>query len=196
MSVVDDIVKAMGASGMSKRQVLRLCVDIDERVQAFLSRPLEGAWPYLWLDANYLKVRDADRIVNRAAIIAVAGNKDGKREVLGIALGPSEAETFWTDVLRSLADRILRGVKQLIADDQKGLRAAARRVFDATHQRCRVHWVRYVLAHALAKQRSAVGATLKTIFAQETKADATTQWDGVADAPCDKQPKLDTIMDA
>ncbi len=193
---VDDLVKAMGAGGMSKSQVSRLCAEIDERVQAFLSRPLEGAWPYLWLDATYLKVRDSGRIVSRAAIIAVAVNEDGKREVLGLALGPSEAETFWTDFLRSLADRGLRGVKLVIADDHKGLRAAARRVFNATHQRCRVHWMRNALAHAPAKQRSAVAAMLKTIFAQETKADAMTQWDAVADALREKQPKLGAMMDA
>ena len=96
---------------MSKSQVCRLCAEIDERVNAFLSRPLEGAWPYLWLDATYIKVRDGGRIVSRAVIVAVAVNEDGKREVLGVATGPSEAETFWTDFLRSLADRGLRGVK-------------------------------------------------------------------------------------
>ncbi len=193
---VDDLVKAMGAGGMSKSQVSRLCAEIDERVQAFLCRPLEGAWPYLWLDATYIKVRDGGRIVSRAAIIAVAVNEDGKREVLGLALGPSEAEAFWTDFLRSLADRGLRGVKLVIADDHKGLRAAARRVFNATQQRCRVHWMRNALAHAPAKQRTAVAAMLKTIFAQETKADAMTQWDAVADALRDKQPKLGAMMDA
>ena len=193
---VDDLVKAMGAGGMSKSQVSRLCAEIDERVQAFLSRPLEGAWPYLWLDATYLKVRDGGRIVSRAAIIAVAVNEDGKREVLGLAIGPSEAETFWTDFLRSLADRGLRGVKLVIADDHKGLRAAARRVFNATQQRCRVHWMRNALAHAPAKQRTAVAAMLKTIFAQETKDDAMVQWDAVADALREKQPKLGAMMDA
>lgn len=91
---VDDLVKAMGAGGMSKSQVSRLCAEIDERVNAFLSRPLEGGWPYLWLDATYLKVREGGRIVSRAVIIAVAVNEDGKREVLGVATGPSEAETF------------------------------------------------------------------------------------------------------
>ena len=132
---VDDLVKAMGAGGMSKSQVSRLCsveplsaigprtMARDERVNAFLTRPLEGAWPYLWLDATYLKVRDGGRIVSRAVIVAVAVNEDGKREVLGVATGPSEAETFWTDFLRSLADRGLRGVKLVIADDHKGLRA-------------------------------------------------------------------------
>ncbi|MCB1328537.1 MAG: IS256 family transposase [Maritimibacter sp.] len=193
---VDDLVKAMGAGGMSKSQVSRLCAEIDERVNAFLTRPLEGNWPYLWLDATYLKVRDGGRIVSRAVIVAVAVNEDGKREVLGIATGPSEAETFWTDFLRSLADRGLRGVKLVIADDHKGLRAAARRVFNATHQRCRVHWMRNALAHAPSKQRTAVAAMLKTIFAQESKADAEAQWDAVADALREKQDKLGAFMDA
>ncbi len=98
---VDDLVKAMGAGGMSKSQVSRLCTEIDERVQAFLTRPLEGAWPYLWLDATYLKVRESGRIVSRAVIVAVAVNEDGKREVLGLAPGPSEAEAFWTDLPRA-----------------------------------------------------------------------------------------------
>ena len=137
---VDDLVKAMGAGGMSKSQVSRLCGEIDERVNAFLTRPLEGAWPCLWLDATCLKVREGGRIVSRAAMVAVAVNEDGKREVPGVATCPSEAETFWTEFLRSLADRGLRGVKLVIADDHKGLRAAARRVFNATHQRCRIHW--------------------------------------------------------
>lgn len=186
----------MGAGGMSKSQVSRLCAEIDVRVNAFLSRPLEGAWPYLWLDATYLKVRDGGRIVSRAVIVAVAVNEDGRREVLGIATGLSEAEAFWTNFLRSLADRGLRGVRLVIADDHKGLRAAARRVFDATHQRCRVHWMRNALAHAPAKQRSAVAAMLRTIFAQETGAEATAQWTLVVDALREKQPKLGTLMDA
>ena len=129
-------------------------------------------------------------------IVAVAVNDDGKREVLGVTTGPSEAETFWTEFLRSLADRGLRGVKLVIADDHKGLRAAARRVFDATHQRCRVHWLRNALAHAPTKQRTAVAAMLKTIFAQETKAEAEAQWSVVADALREKQPRLGAMMDA
>lgn len=193
---VDDLVKAMGAGGVSKSQVSRLCKEIDERVNAFLTRPLEGAWPYLWLDATYIKVRDGGRIVSRAVIVAVAVNGDGKREILGIAVGPSEAETFWTNFLRSLADRGLRGVKLVIADDHKGLRAAARRVFDATHQRCRVHWMRNALAHAPAKSRAAVAAMLKTIFVQETKKDAEEQWNTVADALREKNAKLAQMMDA
>lgn len=193
---VDDLVKAMGAGGMSKSQVSRLCMEIDERVDAFLARPLEGAWPYLWLDATYLKVREGGRIISKAVILAVAVNEDGKREVLGVATGPSEAETFWTEFLRSLADRGLRGVKLVIADDHKGLRAAARRVFNATQQRCRIHWMRNALAHAPTKQRTAVAAMLKTIFAQESKADAEAQWAIVADALREKQPKLGALLDA
>src|SRR5215213_3978246 len=121
---VDDLVKAMGGTGVSKSQVSRLCEDIDERVQAFLSRPIEGHWPYLWIDATYLRSRQGGRIVSVAVIVAVGVNTDGRREVLGVATGASEAEVFWTGFLRTLADRGLRGVKLVIADDHKGLRAA------------------------------------------------------------------------
>ena len=193
---VDDLVRAMGGAGVSKSQVSRLCADIDERVGAFLSRPIEGRWPYLWLDATYLKVREDGRIVSRAVIVAVAVNEDGRREVLGVATGPSEAEVFWTGFLRGLADRGLRGVKLVIADDHKGLRAAAARVFSATHQRCRVHWARNALAHVGAKHRGAVSAMLKTIFAQENKAAAVEQWGEVADALRPRHPKLGEMMDA
>src|SRR6056297_1263860 len=191
---VDDLVRAMGGTGVSKSQVSRLCAEIDERVQAFLTRPLEGAWPYLWLDATYIRVRDGGRIVSRAVIVAVAVNEDGRREVLGVGTGPSEAETFWIEFLRALADRGLRSVKLIVADDHKGLRAAARRVFDATQQRCRVHWVRNALAHVPPKSRAAVAAMLKTIFAQETKADAVAQWDAVADALREKNDRLGSLM--
>ena len=115
---VDDLVKTMGMTGVSKSQVSRLCVEIDERVDAFLDRPLEGEWPYLWLDATYIKVRRSGRIVSVAAIVAVAVNTDGRREVLGIAIQPSEARC--SEFLRALADRGLRGVKLIIADEHKG----------------------------------------------------------------------------
>jgi putative transposase len=193
---VDDLVKAMGGTGVSKSQVSRLCEDIDERVQAFLSRPIEGHWPYLWIDATYLKSRQGGRIVSVAVIVAVGVNTDGRREVLGVATGASEAEVFWTGFLRSLADRGLRGVKLVIADDHKGLRAAAGRVFSAGLQRCRVHWARNLLGHAAPKQRAAVAAMIRTIFAQDTKAEAFAQWDKVADALRDRHDKLGALMDA
>jgi putative transposase len=193
---VDDLVKAMGGTGISKSQVSRLCTEIDERVNAFLSRPIEGSWPYLWIDATYLKSRKGGRVASVALIVAVAVNTDGRREVLGVATGPSEAEVFWTEFLRSLADRGLRGVRLVIADDHKGLRAAARRVFNAGLQRCRVHWARSLLAHVGAKQRAAVAAMIRTIFTQETKAEAFAQWDKVADALRDKHDRLGALMDA
>jgi transposase-like protein len=192
---VDDLVKAMGGSGVSKSQVSRLCEEIDERVNAFLSRPLEGAWPYLWIDATYVKVREAGRIVSMAVIVAVGVNTDGRREVLGVTTGASEAEPFWKAFLRSLADRGLRGVKLVVADDHKGLRAAAAKVFSATHQRCRVHWMRNALAHVPAKQRPAAVAMLRTIFAQDTAEAAHAQWRHVADALRERFPKLAELMD-
>ena len=121
---VDDLVRAMGMEGISKSQVSRLCGEIDGRVQDFLARPIEGDWPYLWLDATYVKVREAGRIVSVAVTIAVGVNADGRREVLGMAVGACEAETFWTDFLRGLARRGLRGVKLVISDAHEGLKAA------------------------------------------------------------------------
>jgi len=111
---VDDLVRAMGLTGTSKSQVSRLCEEIDERVQAFLNRPLEGDWPFLWLDATYVKLREGGRVVSMAVIVAVAVNSDGRREILGITVMPSEAETFWADFLRSLTRRGLRGVQMVI----------------------------------------------------------------------------------
>ena len=135
---VDDLVQAMGMSGISKSQVSKLCQDIDERVNSFLDRRIEGDWPYLWLDATYLKVRENGRIVSIAAIIATAVNAEGKREILGLGLGPSEAAVFWLDFLRSLEKRGLKGVKLVISDAHEGLKAAIAQVFKASWQRCRV----------------------------------------------------------
>jgi transposase-like protein len=193
---VDDLVKAMGGAGVSKSQVSRLCAEIDARVDAFLGRPIEGAWPYLWVDATYVKVREAGRVVSVAVIIAVGVNTDGRREVLGIATGPSEAEPFWKAFLRSLADRGLRGVRLVVADDHKGLRAAAAKVFSATHQRCRVHWLRNALAHVPPEQRPAAVAMLKTIFAQDSAEAAHAQWRQVTDALRERFPKLAELMEA
>ena len=129
-------------SGISKSQVSRLCAEIDEKVKAFLSRPIEGDWPYLWIDATYMKVRQNGRIVSVAVIVAVGVNSDGRREVLGMDIGPSEAETFWTAFLRKLARRGLRGVKLVISDAHEGIKAAIAKVLNATWQRCRVHFMR------------------------------------------------------
>src|SRR5437762_13968470 len=135
---VDDLVQAMGGSGVSKSQVSRLCAEIDERVQAFLRRPIEGEWPYLWLDATYVKARRDHHIVSVAVIVAMAVNTDGRREVLGMTIGNSEAEPFWTEFLRSLTRRGLRGVQLVISDAHEGLKAAITKVLSPTWQRCRV----------------------------------------------------------
>ena len=121
---VDDLVKAMGMRGVSKRRVSRLCGELDEQVGAFLNRQIEGDWPYLWIDATYVKTREAGRIVSVAVIIAGGVNTEGQREVLGMKVGASEAEPFWTDFLRSLNRRGLRGVKLVISDSHEGVKAA------------------------------------------------------------------------
>src|SRR5918993_3405990 len=164
---VDELVKALGMAGISKSQVSRLCAEIDERVRSFLERPIEGDWPYLWIDATYVKVREAGRIVSVAVTIAVAVNTDGRREVLGMAIGPSEAETFWVEFLRRLKRRGLAGVKLVISDAHEGIKAAVARVFRASWQRCRVHFMRNALAHAGKSGRRVVAAFIATAFAQD-----------------------------
>jgi transposase-like protein len=192
---VDDLVKAMGMTGISKSQVSRLCSEIDERVHAFLERPIEGSWPYLWIDATYVKVRQSGRIVSVAVIIAVAVNTDGRREVLGMEVGPSEAEPFWTKFLRSLTRRGLRGVKLVISDAHEGLKKAAAKVLSATWQRCRVHFMRNALAHVGSKQRQMVAAAIRTAFTQESQDGARKEWRAVADRLRERFPKLGELMD-
>ena len=192
---IDDLVQAMGGSGISKSQVSRLCEEIDERVHAFLDRPIEGDWPYLWIDATYVKTRQAGRIVSVAVIVAVGVNADGRREVLGMDIGPSEAETFWKDFLRKLARRGLRGVKLVISDDHAGIKAAVSKVLTASWQRCRVHFMRTVLAHAGKSGRRVVSAFIATAFAQNDPQAARQQWRHVADQLRSGVPKLAALMD-
>ena len=192
---VDDLVQAMGLSGISKSTVSKLCRDIDERVGAFLARPLTGSWPYLWLDATYLRQREGGRVVSVAAIIAVAVNTEGKREIVGLHIGPSEAESFWSDFLRSLVRRGLTGVKLVISDAHEGLKAAIRRVMGAAWQRCRVHWMRNALAHVPKGQQTMVAAALRQAFLQEDAANAHRVWRAAADQMRQRWPKLGTLMD-
>ena len=192
---VDDLVKAMGMSGISKSQVSRLCKDIDIRVKAFLERPIEGDWPFVWLNATYLKARQHGRIVSVAAIVAVGANTEGRREILGLAIGPSEAETFWSDFLRTLNRRGLTGVKLVISDAHEGLKAAATKVLGATWQRCRVHFMCNALAHADKGQREMIAAMIRTAFAQPDYDAAVQQWRQVADNLRPKVDKLAALMD-
>ena len=183
-------------SGISKRQVSRLCEEIDVKVKAFLDRPIEGEWPYIWIDATYLKVRRGGRIVSVAVIIAVGVNTDGRREVLGMEIGTSEAEAIWTEFLRKLTRRGLRGVKLVVSDAHEGIKAAVSKVLCATWQRCRVHFMRNALAHAGKSGRRVVSAFIATAFAQETPEAASSQWRNVADQIRPKVPKLATLMDS
>lgn len=193
---VDELVKALGMSGVSKSEVSRLCAELDERVQAFLSRPIEGDWPYLWIDATYVKNREGGHIVSVAVIVAVAVNTEGQRQVLGMKVGASEAEPFWTEFLRSLVRRGLRGVRLVISDSHEGIKAATAKVLKATWQRCRVHFMRNALAHAPKAQRRMVSAAIATVFAQETPASAREQWRTVADQLRGKLPKVGSLMDS
>ena len=182
-------------SGISKSQVSRLCEEIDGKVKAFLDRPIEGDWPYLWIDATYVKVRQAGRIVSVAVIVAVGVNSDGRREVLGMDIGASEAEPFWTDFLRKLTRRGLRGVKLVISDGHEGIKAAVAKVLHATWQRCRVHFMRNALAHASRQGRRVASAFIATAFAQDDAEAARVQWRKVADQLRPKVPKLAKLMD-
>ena len=196
---VDDLVQAMGLSGISKSTVSKLCKDIDDRVNAFLERPLVGDWPYLWLDATYLKQRKGGQIrtvaVAVAVIIAVAVNTEGKREIVGLHIGPSEAEIFWSTFLKSLVKRGLRGTKLVISDAHEGLRAAIRRVLGSTWQRCRVHWMRNAQAYVPKGQQNMVSAALRQAFTQLDHPNASQTIRHVADQLRDKWPKLGAIID-
>jgi putative transposase len=192
---VDDLVKAMGMSGVSKSQVSRLCEEIDDRVKTFLDRPIEGDWPYLWIDATYVKVRRNGRIVSVAVIIAVGANAEGRREILGMAIGPSEAEPFWTEFLRGLARRGLRGVKLVISDAHEGIKAAVSKIMHCTWQRCRVHFMRNLLAYADKSGRRVVAAFMSAAFAQDDAEAAKQQWRRVADQLRPKLPRLAAMLD-
>ena len=193
---VDDLVQAMGMSGISKSQVSRLCGEIDDKVNGFLDRPLEGDWPYLWLDATYVKVRQTGRIVS------VAVDRGCGRQRPRPPRGPGawrsarrRPRPSGTEFLRSLARRGLRGVQLVISDDHKGLKAAATRILGATWQRCRVHFARNLLAHAGRQGRRVVSAFVATAFAQEDADSAKAQWRQVADQLRPKVPKLAVLMD-
>jgi putative transposase len=170
---VDDLVAALGVeSGISKSEVSRICAQLDAEVAAWRSRPLdELAFPYLFLDATYCKARVNGRVVSRAVVIATGVSADGRREVLGCAVGDSETEAFWTEFLRGLRDRGLAGVQLVISDYHRGLRNAVGVVLQgAAWQRCRVHFMRNVLAKVSKGQAEMVAAAIRTVFAQPTGA--------------------------
>jgi putative transposase len=178
---VDDLVRALGLEGIDKSAVSRICQSLDELVTAFRTRRLEGSYPYLWLDALYLKVRQNGRIVSMAVVIAVGVVSTGERSVLGVEVGASEDAAFWTSFLRGLLARGLRGVELVISDAHEGLKQAIATVLTgASWQRCRVHTMRNILAHVPQQDKSMVAAAIRTIFAQPNQVAAQAQLHEVA----------------
>ena len=195
---VDDLVAALGvASGISRTEVSRICAQLDETVEAFRTRPLSHArFPYTYLDATYLHVRCDHHVVSKAVVIATGVREDGHREILGVAVGDSEDELFWRTFLRSLKDRGLSGVKLVISDQHAGLVAAIARCFQgAAHQRCRVHFARNLLATVPKGNQEMVAAAFRTIFAQATREEMSTQWDHVRATFAERFEKAARLMD-
>ena len=195
---VDDLVRALGVdSGISKSTVSRICAEIDVEVDAFRSRRLDHiGFPYVWLDATYLKARKDHRIVSRAVVVATAVAADGDREVLDLSVGDSEDEVFWTQFLRRLRDRGLSGVRLVISDAHAGLKAAiSKTLAGATWQRCRVHLMRNLLARVPRSHAEMVAATIRTVFAQPDQASTTHQLRMVADALRDQHPAVADLLD-
>jgi transposase-like protein len=198
---IDDLVQALGIVGISKSEVSRLCATLDAEVERFRTRPLTGAYPYIWLDATYLKVRQDGRVVAMAVVIAIGVNADGRREILGLDVGPSEEEAgapwaAWQQFLRGLVERGLSGVRLVISDAHAGLKRAVTTILHGTSwQRCRLHFVRNALALVPKGAQQLVAATIRTVFAQPDAASAREQWRRVADGFRDRFPRLAALMD-
>jgi len=193
---VDDLVQALGIVGISKSEVSRLCETLDAEVERFRTRPLTGVYPYLWLDATYLKVRQDGRVVSMAVVIAIGVTAEGQREVLGLDVGPSEEEAFWQQFLRGLVERGLSGVRLVTSDAHAGLkRAVATILHGASWQRCRVHFVRNALALVPKSAQQLVAATIRTVFAQPDTTSARAQWRRVTDGFRERFVRLADLMD-
>ena len=194
---VDNLVQALGLTGIDKSKVSRVCKELDEAVSAFRRRPLEMTYPYLWLDALYVKVRQNHRIVSMAVVIAIGVRQTGEREILDVEVGASEDVAFWTAFLRGLVARGLKGVQLAISDAHQGLREAAETVLSgASWQRCRVHFMRNVLAHVPKGDKAIVAAALRTIFAQPNQEAARQQLAEVVGAMKPRWPKAAQVLAA
>ena len=193
---VDDLVRALGLDGISKSEVSRICGELDTAVAAFRTRPLTGEHRYLWVDATYHKVRVDGRVMSQATVVAVAVTSEGDRQVLGIDVGPSEDRAFWTAFLRSLVKRGLTGVRLVISDAHEGLKQAIATVLTGTTwQRCRVHFMRNLLATVSQGMREAIAAVVRTIFAQPDHASALVQLRKVADGLRPRFPRAATLLE-
>jgi putative transposase len=193
---VDDLVKALGAaSGISKSEVSRICAELDRDLESFRTRRLEGAFPYVFADATYVKARVAGRVVSRAVVIATGVTSFGDREVLGVEVGDSEDGAFWTAFLRSLRARGLSGVALVISDHHLGLKQAIASVFiGASWQRCRVHFMRNVLAKVPKASSEMVAAAIRTIFAQPDATHVRSQADEVTRMLAERFPDVATML--
>ena len=193
---VDELVRALGMEGISKSQVSRLCGELDAEVERFRTRRLEGPYPYAWLDATFVKVRDGGRVVSLAVVLAVGVRATGEREVLGLDVGPSEDGAFWLQFLRGLVARGLTGVELVISDAHQGLKGAIAAVLQgAAWQRCRVHFVRNALALVPKAAAQMVAATIRTVFVQPDADGARAQWRRVADGFRARFPRLAQLLD-
>ena len=193
---VDDLVKALGLDGLSKSEVSRICADLDPVVEAFRTRPLVGEHPYLWLDATYHKVRIDGRVVSQATVVAIGVTPDGERQILGVDVGASEDRGFWTAFLRSLVKRGLTGVRLVISDAHEGLKQAIGTVLSgAAWQRCRVHFMRNLLATVPHAAREPIAAVVRTIFAQPDHASALVQLRKVADGLRPRLPRTAALLE-
>jgi transposase-like protein len=193
---VEDLVQALGLTGISKSQVSRLCQELDAEVERFRTRPLSGSYPYVWLDATFVKVRQNGRGVSMAVVIAIGVTMSGEREVLGLDVGPSEDGAFWLQFLRSLVARGLQGVQLVISDAHQGLKGAIAAVLQgASWQRCRVHFVRNALSVVPKAAQQMVAATIRTVFVQPDAALAREHWRRVADGFRGRFARLADLMD-
>ncbi len=192
---VDDLVKSLEMAGISKSQVSGICEELDEEVERFRSRPLEGEYPYVWLDATFVKARQQGRVVSQAVVVAIGVNAQGVREVLGLDVGPSEDGSFWLRFLKGLVARGLGGVRLVVSDSHEGLKGAIGSVLQgASWQRCRVHWLRNGLSY-VSKGEQVLVATIRTVFAQPTPELTREQWRKVSDSFQARYPRLAQLMD-
>ena len=192
---VDDLVQALGMQGISKSQVSRMCAELDKEVESFRTRKLVGPYPYVWLDATYVKVRDNGRVISQAIVIAIGVTASGEREVLGLDVGPSESGAFWLAFLRGLVARGLAGVRLVMSDAHSGLKMAIESILQgAVWQRCRVHFVRDALALVPKHAQQMVAATIRTVFVQPDAASARTTWRAVGESFRSRFPRLTTML--
>lgn len=192
---VEDLVQAMGVDNLSKSEVSRICQGLDEQVEAFRQRPLTRRYPYVWLDATHLKVREGGRVTSNAVVVAYALNDDGYRELVGVDAGCSESESFWLEFLRSLVSRGLTGVQLVVSDAHAGLTKAIRSVFSgASWQRCTVHFMRNVQAKVPKSAQAMVTAAVRTIFLQPDRASADAQLRHIADMLQPRYPDVSRML--